>query len=92
LALIVFFDDIRNCPTDKYYETLRRLDKAGANPPKGQLFHVMYVEDGNPHVVNVFDTQDNFDAFGAVLGPILAELGIEVGPPTIKRLENYMAA
>jgi hypothetical protein len=91
MALIVFFDDIQNCPTELYYETLRRLDKAGAHPPRGQLFHVMYVEDGEPHVINVFDTQENFEAFGAVLGPILADLGIEVGPPTMKTLENYVA-
>ncbi len=91
MALIAFFRDIRNCPTETYYETLRRLDQAGAGNPQGQLFHVMYVEDGKPHVIDVFDTDENFEAFGAVLMPILADLGIEAGPPEVKQLENYMA-
>ena len=90
MAIAAFFDDIRNCPTEKYYEVLRRLKDAGAEPPKGQLYHVMYVEGGSPHVIDVFDTEENFGAFGAILMPILADLGIEAGPPTIKPVENVM--
>lgn len=50
----------------------------------------MYVKDGNPRVIDVFDTQANLDAFGAVLMPIVAELGIEVGPPEVLTVENFM--
>jgi hypothetical protein len=88
MAIVAFFHDIKNCPTEKYYETLRRLDQAGAGAPTGQLSHVMYMKDGQPHVINIFDTPENFEAFGGVLMPILADLGIEVGPPEVLPAEN----
>ncbi len=74
MAIVVFFDHIHNCPTEKYYETLRRLEQAGAGAPAGQLSHVMYVTDGRPHVVNIYDSPESFEAFGHVLmlwGPII---------------------
>jgi hypothetical protein len=88
MAIIVFFNNIQNCPTAKYYETLRRLEQAGAGAPTGQLSHVMYEKDGRPHVVNVYDTPENFEAFGNVLMPILAELGIDAGAPVVMPAEN----
>jgi hypothetical protein len=87
----VFFDNIQNCPTEKYYETLRRLEQAGAGAPTGQLFHTMYVKDGRPHVVNVYDSPENFEAFGRVLMPILSELGIDAGQPVVMPAENVQA-
>ena len=91
MAIVVFFDNIKNCPTEKYYETLKRLAAAGAEPPKGQLSHVMYEKDGQPHVVNVYETSESFEAFGQILMPILADLGIDAGEPVVMPAENFMA-
>ena len=91
MAILVFFDNIQNCTTEQYYEVLRRLKEAGAEPPRGQLYHVMYLTDGRPHVVDIFDTSENFEAFGGLLMPILAELGIDGGAPVIMPAENVMA-
>ncbi len=91
MAIVAFFNDIRNCTTEQYYEVLTRLAQAGADPPKGQLYHVMYMKDGAPHVIDVYDTPENLQAFGELLAPILADMGIEAGPPVVVEAENTMA-
>src|SRR5262249_22098238 len=91
MAIVVFFNNIQNCPTEKYYETLRRLETAGAGSPKGQLYHIMHETDGRPHGIDVSDSMENFETFGRVLLPCLAEQGIEAGEPVIMPGENVQA-
>ena len=43
---------------EKYHEVLRRLKDVGAEPPKGQPYHVMYLEDGKMHVIDIFGTRE----------------------------------
>jgi len=38
----------------------------------------------------VRDSQEQLDAFGARLGPILAELGIDPGEPEIVQIHNII--
>ena len=70
--------------TEQYGETLRRLKKAGAYHPAGRTYHACF---GTPDKLAVFDvwtSQAAFDKFGQTLGPILAELGIEVQPAVME--------
>jgi hypothetical protein len=44
-------------------------------------------------VINVFDiweSQEQFDAFGATLMPILTELGVELNPPMVATVHNVI--
>jgi hypothetical protein len=41
-------------------------------------------------VTDLFDTQQNFDAFGRVLVPMLAALGIDVGKPEVAAVHNVI--
>ena len=89
MALIIHFAP-KGMDDKKYAEVLRRLDQAGAGAPRGRLHHACYGDKGALRVTDVFDTAANFEAFGQVLGPILGELGIEVGQPDALPVHNLV--
>jgi hypothetical protein len=70
-----------------YDESTRQLAEAGVDPrPEGLDRHVCFGTDGNLQVMEIWDTREQFEAFGEQLRqlPVLAELGIEFsGPPEI---------
>jgi hypothetical protein len=76
--------------TPEQYETiLAKLEAAGAGAPPGRLRHVAYENgDGSLNVIDVYDTPENFEAFGAVLMPILAEVGVDPGEPVVSPVHN----
>ncbi len=59
-----------------YDEVIRRLTEMGLRVPDGQLYHVCYGERNRLQVIDVFESREQLDAFGAALMPILAEMGI----------------
>ena len=69
---------------DKSWETLEKVP-GWVWPPPGLDYHVCFFgSDGNVLVSQVWDTREQFEAFGEVLMPALAEAGIEFsGPPVI---------
>ncbi len=75
---------------DRYDEAIRRLDAAGAGAPKGRTFHVALENDGNVHVFDIWDSQEEFEAFGATLIPILSELGVDPGEPGVSAIHNVI--
>ncbi len=73
---------------EKYAETRKRLEAAGAGQPQGQLYHVCFGDTENLSVVDVFESQEAFDAFGQVLTPILEELDLNLGQPEVSEVHN----
>lgn len=70
----------------KFEEIHERLAAAGhANPP-GRLHHSCFGSDDELMVYDVWESQETFDAFGAVLMPILGEVGVDPGQPSIMPL------
>jgi hypothetical protein len=72
---------VRFSPTaltaEKYDETLRRLDTPDAAfPPDGMDYHVCFGSEGNLRVSEIWDSPEQFQAFGERLMPILADVGI----------------
>ena len=49
--------------------------------PDGRDYHVCFGEDGNLRVSEIWDSREQFAAFGERLMPILAEVGIDPGKP-----------
>jgi hypothetical protein len=75
----------------KYDEAVRRLEEAGGEyPPAGLDYHVCFGSDGSLLVSEIWDSREQFEAFGARLMPILAEVGIEPGTPEIYEVHNIM--
>ena len=66
---------------EQYDETIRKLEESGDFPPEGLEYHVCFGSDGNLRVSEIWDSQEQFDAFGPNLMPILADVGIDPGEP-----------
>ncbi len=72
---------------ETYDESTRQLEEAGVERrPDGLDYHVCFGIDGNLQVSEIWDSREQFEAFGERLRlmPVLAELAIEFsGPPEI---------
>jgi hypothetical protein len=75
---------------EKYADALAQLEAAGAGSPKGRTFHVGLESEGEIQVFDIWESQEEFDAFGATLMPILAGLGLEVGEPMVSQVHNVI--
>ena len=89
MALGVYFTN-RNFTPERYEEALRQLDAAGAGSPKGRSYHVGFEQDGEIIVFDIWESQEEFEAFGATLIPILTGLGVEVVQPVIGPVHNII--
>ena len=74
----------------KYDEVIKKLEAAGAGAPKGRSFHVALESNGEIQVFDVWNSQEEFDAFGATLLPILAGQGIELNDPMVALVHNVI--
>ena len=89
MALVAHFE-VKNMSSEKYAEVMRRLEKAGAGAPTGRLHHTAYGPKEALKVVDIFDTPQNFEAFGKTLMPILGALGIDPGQPQVTEVHNIV--
>ena len=85
---------VRFSPTaltsEKYDETIRRLE-GGEWPPAGLEFHVCFGPEGNMRVSEIWDSRDQFRAFGERLMPLLADVGIGFdSDPEILEVHNIV--
>jgi hypothetical protein len=90
MAIAVYFHP-KEMTLEQFEESRRRLSDAGAAEPSGRLHHSCIGDDGDLMVYDVWESPEAFEAFGATLMPILAELEIDPGEPavmTIHRLEQ----
>lgn len=74
-----------------YDEATRRLNAAGVGAPQGRLYHVCFGSGDGLQVFDIWDSQENFDHFGQVLMPILGEIGLDPGQPSIEHVHNIIA-
>ena len=77
---------------EKYDAVTEKLKAVGAGNPTGRLYHVCYGEANNLHVTDVWDSMENFEAFGKVLMPILQEFGVDAGQPQVSEVHNIIEA
>ena len=76
--------------TAKYDEIIKDLEAAGQGRPKGRLHHSAF---GAPDGLSVFDvwtSQEDFDAFGQTLMPILEKHGLDAGQPDVVPVHNMI--
>ena len=64
---------------EQYGRAVRLLEDQGAFPPEGLDYHVCFGEDGDLRVSEIWDSEEQFAAFGKLLTPVLAEVGITRG-------------
>lgn len=74
----------------QYDDTVRKLEDQGDFPPDGLDLHVCFGTDGSLRVSEVWDSRDQFDAFGERLTPVLEEAGIDPGEPEFVEVHNII--
>jgi hypothetical protein len=84
---------VRFNPTSLTAETYDRVStqvqESGPWPPEGMDYHVCFGTDGNLKVSEIWDSKEQFEAFGERLMPILNEAGLEFsGEPEVFEVHN----
>lgn len=74
---------------ERYDAVLPTIEASGEWPPNGLEYHVAFAAGGSFRVSEVWDSREQFEAFGERLMPILTEGGVELaGPPEIIDIHN----
>ena len=76
--------------TQQYDETVRRLEEAGEIPADGLDYHVCFGSEGSLRVSEIWDSREQFEAFGEKLRPVLADVGIDPGEPEQLEIHNII--
>ncbi len=88
MSLLVRFSP-ESLTSDRYDEVKRRLNGAGHWPPAGLEYHVCFGSAEQLKVSEIWASNDQFEAFGQHLGPILAEVGVQqAAPPELLDIYN----
>jgi hypothetical protein len=80
----------RGFTPEKYSSAIKELEAAGAGSPKGRTLHGALESGGSIQVFDIWESQQEFDAFGSTLMPILAELGVELNEPMVANVPNVI--
>ena len=90
MSIVVRFSPA-SMTAQKYDETMPRIQDAGDWPPDGLDYHVCFGSEGNLRVSEIWDSREQFEAFGKRLMPILVEAGIELSAePEILEVHNIL--
>ena len=74
----------------KYEEAIGLLNAAGAGAPKGRSHHVCSGDPDNVNITDVWDSMEDFQAFGETLLPIMQSIGVDPGQPDIQEVHNII--
>jgi len=89
VSILVRFDP-KSLTAEQYDESVKRLEEAGDWPPDGLDYHVCFGSDGELKVSEIWDSQEQLNAFGERLMPVLADVGIEPGEPQLIEIHNIV--
>jgi hypothetical protein len=91
MSILVRFTGAPTMTAEKYDATLPNIEASGPFPPDGLEFHVAFTSAGSFRVSEIWDSMEQFEAFGQRLMPILTADGVELaGPPEIVEIHNII--
>jgi hypothetical protein len=85
-----FYFALSGLSADKYNECIKRLKQAGAAHPAGRSYHAAFGPSEKLMVFDVWTSQAAFDKFGKTLMPILQQLGVEPGQPSVMQIHKVI--
>ena len=74
----------------KYDEVIEKLKAAGAGNPKGRSHHVCYGDPNSIQVCDVWESMEDFQAFGQIMVPMMESIGADPGQPEIHEVHNII--
>jgi hypothetical protein len=84
---------MRGSMTVEQYKTVdEKLRSAVGGSIEGLMLHTCFGEGDSLAIFDVWESQEAFEALGAVLMPIVQELGIEMSPPSFVEMIAYEVA
>jgi hypothetical protein len=89
MALGIYFP-LSGMSVEKYKECTKRLKQAGAAHPPGRSYHASFGSSDKLMVFDVWTSQAAFDKFGKTLMPILQQVGVEPGQPSIMEIHKVI--
>jgi hypothetical protein len=91
MSLVVRFHP-KNVTIAQYEEVVRREESGEAKfPPDARDYHICFGTDGDLRVSEIWDSREQFQAYGEVLMPILADVGIQFsGEPEVFEVHNII--
>jgi hypothetical protein len=89
-SILARFTPTSHVTAEQYDESIRRLEKSGDWLPEGLEYHVAFKSDGKFRVSEIWDSREQFDAFGERLMPVLKDVGIEPGEPEMLEIHNII--
>ena len=89
MSIVVRFNPT-GLTAEQYDSSTSKLEEAGVEfPPDGLDYHVCFGSEGNLKVSEIWDSREQFEAFGERLMPVLSEVGIEFsGEPEVFEVHN----
>jgi hypothetical protein len=91
MKILARFTIAPNVTTEQYDEAVRRLEKSGDWLPEGLEYHVAFRSNGSFRVSEIWDSREQFDAFGERLMPVLKDVGIELSDePEMLEIHNIV--
>jgi len=90
MALAFYFAPKTPMSARQYNECVKRLQKAGAGHPAGRVYHACFGGPENLAVFDVWTSQAAFDAFGQTLMPIMQQIGVDPGQPSVMPVQNVI--
>ena len=75
----------------QYDEVVSRLYADGIFPAEGLEYEICFGSGDKHKVSQVWDSQEQLDAFGKALTPILTEMGINPGEPEHAEVHNTIS-
>jgi hypothetical protein len=91
MSILVRFAPSGSVSNEQYDESLSKLEAQGDFPPAGMEYHCAFKVDGQLRVSEVWSSQEQFEAFGERLMPLLEEVGIDAGEPEILEVYNTIS-
>lgn len=88
MAIGVYFNT--KMTLEQYFDVHERLDAAGEGNNPHRLHHSCFGPDGELMVFDVWDSEEEFQKFGAALMPVLAEVGVDAGEPAVMPIHKIV--
>jgi hypothetical protein len=89
MALGIYFSPA-SMTAAQYDEVMARLVAAGAGQPEGRLYHTCFGTGDELQIFDIWESKETFEKFGLTLLPILGEVGLNPGRPTVEPVHNLI--